>query len=174
MPCVFGIPARIRLNKAAMKLHRLKVFQFKTILSMFAIAALVTACGSDPDPEPTPVEKVTQQLTANGGTWTPAASAGVTIDGVDMTEDLFSGFSITFHEGTFTTTGTSPVWLREDTWRFKDQTATVIIRGQDNKEVAIEEISATQLKLTLEWTTTTSEGGRKASLKGKHEFILNK
>ena len=59
-------------------------------------------------------------------------------------------------------------------WQFKDENADVIIRGQDNKEITIREISATQLVLTLEWTVTTTEGGRQGSLKGKHEFILNK
>lgn len=135
---------------------------------------VAAACGSDPAPAPAQSEKVREMLTAGGGTWTPASLSGVTVDGVDVTEDLFSGFSITFHENTFTTTGTTPVWLREDTWRFKDETAKVIIRGQDNKEITITDISATQLKLTLEWTETTTSGGRQYSLKGKHEFLLDK
>ncbi len=139
-----------------------------------ALAIILTGCGGS-DPVPTQAQKVTQLLTADGGTWSPAALSGVTVDGVDVTDDLFAGFSITFHENTLTTTGTSPVWLPEDTWRFKDETATVIIRGQDQKEVTILEISATQLKLTLEWNeTTTKSGGRLHSLKGKHEFLLTK
>lgn len=145
------------------------------IAAFCAVACVIaSACGSDPAPVPTESEKVTQILTASGGTWTPAASSGVTVDGVDVTEDLFSGFSITFHENTFTTTGTTPVWLREDTWRFKDETAKVIIRGQDDKEITITDISPSQLKLTLEWSETTTSGGRQHSLKGKHEFLLNK
>lgn len=148
-----------------------------TTLSVLALAAVsfLSGCGgSDPEPALTESEKVTNLLTASGGTWTPKASSGITVDGVDVTDDLFPGFSITFQENTLITTGTTPVWLRQDTWRFKDESATVIIRGQDNKEVIIEEISASQLKLTLEWTQTTTEGGRQRSLKGKHEFFLNK
>lgn len=149
----------------------------KTKISILALAAVcfLAGCGgSDPEPAPSQSEKVTQMLTATGGTWTPASSSGITVDGVDVTEDLFPGFTITFQDGTFTTTGTSPVWLREDTWRFKDESATVIIRGQDDKEVVIEQISASQLKLTLEWSETTTQGGRKGSLKGKHVFTLSK
>ena len=154
----------------------LKSIHTKIGIVTVTTAMLLCGCGGgDPEPaQPTESEKVTQILTSNGGTWAPKSSAGVTIDGVDVTEDLFSGFSITFSKTTFTTTGTSPVWLREDTWRFKDENATVIIRGQDNKEITIEEISDTQMKLTLEWTETTTDGGRKKSLKGKHEFLLNK
>lgn len=144
------------------------------------MVAIITACmlsacgGGDPDPAPTQVERVSVLLQADGHSWAPAASTGVTVDGVDVTEDLFSGFSITFHERTFTTTGTTPVWLREDTWTFKDETAKVMIRGQDNKEITITEVSDTQLKLTLEWTQTTHSGGRQGSLKGKHEFLLTR
>lgn len=148
-------------------------------IRMLGLAAMVTfvlfGCGgNDPEPPPTEQEKVTQMLTAEGGAWAPQPSSGVTVDGVDVTADLFAGFSITFQEKTFTTTGTSPVWLRQDTWAFKNGSSSVIVRGQDNKEITITEISDTQLKLTLEWTQTTTEGGRQGSLKGKHEFVLAK
>ena len=141
------------------------------------ISAILFGCGGGNDPEPaapTEQEKVTQMLTSGGGTWRPQPSSGVTVDGVDVTEDMFAGFTITFQEKTFTTTGTSPVWLRQDTWFFKSGSSTIIIRGQDSKEITITEISDNQLKLSLEWTKTTTEGGRQGSLKGKHEFVLAK
>jgi len=156
-----------------MKLSIVNISLIRTRMLVVAVAGLLLACGGDSDPEPEETEKVTQLLTAGSGTWTPPSNGGVTVDGVDVTDELFAGFSITFHDGTFTTTGDSPVWLREDTWRFKDNTAKVIIRGQDEREVTITEISQTQLKLTLDWPQTTN-GGRMGSLKGKHEFILNK
>lgn len=146
------------------------------MVAALASAVSFSGCSGDPEPEPEPTqaEKVTAMLTAGGGTWTPPASGGVLVDGVDVTQDLFPGFTITFGNGTLTTTGESPVWLRQDTWRFKDESATVIIRGQDERELTIEEISSTQLKLTLYWPETTTDGGRDRSLKGNHEFILNK
>jgi hypothetical protein len=144
-----------------------------TFIVMLVFLVLITGCKKD-NPSPTAVQKVTRILTGNGGTWSTPATGGVTIDGIDVTQDLFAGFSITFGDGSFTTTGTSPVWLRQDTWRFKDETATVILRGQDDKEITLTEATATQLKLTLEWDETTTEGGRKKSLKGRHEFTLNK
>lgn len=142
-------------------------------------AALVTflvtlaACGGD-DPAPkTEAEKTTEMLTSGDATWSPATTAGVTVDGIDVTDELFPGFAITFGDGTYTTPGTSPVWPAQDTWRFKDESATVIIRGSDEKEVAITQISATQLTLTLDWPITTTTTGRSTSLKGKHVFTLN-
>lgn len=157
-----------------MKNKFLESIRTKTqILALLSVWVL-SGCGGDSDPAPTEAEKVTKLLTASGGTWAPASNGGITVDGVDVTDDLFPGFSITFYESTFTTTGTTPVWLPEDTWQFKDSSAKVIIRGQDDREITITELSATQLKLTLEWPATTTSGGRSGSLKGKHEFILNK
>ena len=138
-----------------------------------AVAIIASACGGDDPTQPTQTQKVTQMLTSSGGTWTPATVTGVTVDGVDVTDELFSGFTITFLDGTYTTAGTTPVWPSQDTWRFKDETATVIIRGLDQKEITITEISASKLTLSLEWSETTY-GGRKSSLKGNHEFNLNK
>lgn len=153
----------------------LKIIKINLSIYALGFVCFLSACGGgDPEPVKTQSEKVMEMLTASGGTWAPASSSGITVDGVDVTEDLFSGFSITFQDGTLTTTGTSPVWLREDTWRFKDESATTIIRGQDSKEVIIETVSASQLTLALEWSQTTTSGGRKHSLKGKHVFTLTK
>jgi hypothetical protein len=145
------------------------------VLAIFYLSALSGCKKDDPKPKQTEADKVTKTLTSNGGTWTPSSStAAITIDGTDVTQDLFPGFSITFSENTFTTTGTSPVWLRKDTWHFKDETAKIIIRGQDSKEITISEVSESQLKLTLTWDETTYDEGRKKSLAGNYEFILNK
>lgn len=144
------------------------------IFITLCISALSGCKKDDPKPQLTEAQKVTQVLTSNGGTWTPAASGAITVDGIDVTQDLFANFSITFTANTFTTTGTTPVWLREDTWQFKDAAANVIIRGQDGKEITITEISDTQIKLSLTWDQTTYEGGRAKSLAGTYEFVLDK
>jgi hypothetical protein len=152
----------------------------KNILTMVASVAILfslatlTAC--DKGPELTKEERATKLLTSGGGTWAPSATSRVTMDGIDVTDDFFSGFSITFAEGTFTTAGTSPMFLRDDTWTFKDKSATVIVRGQDQKEITIVELTKTKLVMTLEWDQTTyeDEGGRKRSLPGEYEFVLTK
>ena len=160
------------LNKDCMK--TLQNLLSRTALAVTLLSLLcIVSCKSD-DPQPSAQEKVTKMLTDKGGTWTLPSVAGVTVDGLDVTQDLFPGFSITFGDGTLTTTGTTPVWLRQDTWRFKDESATVIIRGQDNKEVTISEITADALVLTLQWDQQTFEGGRTKSIKGSHKFTLSK
>lgn len=149
----------------------MKIFT-RAAFVMLAVT-FVMSCKPD-EPTLTPEQRVTKILTDNGGKWNLPSVAGVTVDGLDVTQDLFKNFSITFGEGTLTTTGTTPVWLRNDTWSFKDESATVIVRGQDNKEITIAEITDNQMILTLEWDKETFEGGRAKSIKGTYQFVLEK
>lgn len=153
---------------------------FARLTSVFILVALTVgffACSPTPEPvvdPPTETEKVVAVLTSGTATWA-ASGSGITIGTDDVTEELFSGFSIKFGANTFTTTGTTPVWKREDTWSFKDDTGTVMLRGQDNKEIGITVVSPSQIKLTLTWDQTTyEEGGRTKSIPGTYVFTLNK
>jgi hypothetical protein len=148
---------------------------FAVLTSLVIVLAVIAMTSCDDGPTLTKVEKATKLLTQDGGTWSPGASS-ITLEGVDVTEEFFDGFSMTFAEGTVSTTGTTPMWLREDTWSFKDDGATVMSRGQDDKEITIVELTKTKLVFTIEWDQTTYEddGGRKRSLPGTYEFVLTK
>jgi hypothetical protein len=148
-------------------------------LIFFVIALtfiISSSCKKDkeiPEPELTAAQKATDLLTANGGKWNPAPlSNWVTVEGVNIT-DLFKDFSITFTATGYTTSGTTPVWSRSDTWSFKDDTGTVMVRKSDSKEVTVE-VTETSLKLIMTWDQVTYEGGRAMSINGKHEFSLVK
>ena len=148
-----------------------------TVITLVALAVTFMMCGSDPGPdpvEPTEVEKATETLTSGTATWAPSGSAGITADGTDVTEEFFNGFSITFTATTFTTTGNTPFFEATDTWTFKDETAKVIVRGSDGKEMPITSLTDSQLKFTLEWDQTTYEEGRNKSIPGTYEFTLTK
>lgn len=146
----------------------------KNLLTSLLLAMVLLFPSCKDDPKPGKQQQVTTMLTSGAGQWSPSAVAGITVDGLDVTSDLFKDFTITFTADKLFTTGTTPVWLREDTWRFKDNTATVMLRGQDDKEIAIEAVTKTELQLSLEWDQTTYEGGRKRSIPGKVVFTLKK
>jgi hypothetical protein len=151
--------------------------RFRLAIGLIVCCLCGINCGG-PDPKPvikeTEIEKVTALLVAEGASWSLTGSSSVTVDGVDVTDELFKDFSISFEEGSYTTTGTSPVWPRSDTWHFEDESAKVIIRGLDEKEITIENISENELRLKLKWEHTTYEGGRMRSIPGQHVFTLNK
>jgi hypothetical protein len=151
-------------------------FHYLFVVAIALYLVTLSACKDKPDPDPTPepeeptqAEKVVSILTGGNATW-PLTS--VTIDGENGAE-LFKDFSIKFTATGYTTTGTTPVWKRTGTWTFTNDDATAFKR-EDNVVVTITSISETQLKLSLNWTETTHEGGRVQSLAGKHEFILSK
>lgn len=155
----------------------MKKIHFPTMESfttMVIVLFLLSSCGGE-DPKPTEQDKVKALLTSDGGKWSPAsANLWVTVEGIDVSE-LFTGFTLTFTSKGYTTTGTTPVWPRTDSWKFKDKTETeFLIRNSDGKEITIEAIDETNLRITLEWDENTYEGARTKSLAGKHVFILSK
>src|SRR3954462_12474562 len=97
----------------------------KRLQSIFILIVLIVLVGTsckkkhneeEPEPQLTEAQKATNLLTANGGKWHPAPlSNWVTVEGVNIT-DLFKDFSITFTATGYTTSGTTPVWARSDTW----------------------------------------------------------
>ena len=145
----------------------------KAILSLGLLLSLLlfSDCKKD-DPQPTEEERITKILTS--GQWLPATGNWVTAGGTSVVE-LFTDFKITFTETGYTTTGTTPVWPRTDTWSFKPGSTTVLIRSSDKIEVTIESIDERSLRLSLIWNQDTFvEGGRQSSIKGKHEFNLTR
>lgn len=154
------------------------IFAIRTFVLFFYVGIILMSCGggggSDPEPELTEKEKVTQLLTAGSGKWNPAPLANwVVVEGVNVS-DLFVGFTITFTATGYTTSGTSPVWPRTGTWHFKDDAAKIFVRDSDNKEITIEQVSESTLRLTLTWDQTTYQGGRAQSIAGKYDFMLTK
>jgi hypothetical protein len=151
------------------------------MLCLTALVVLLTLtlnrCGPPVEP-PTDLEKYKTLLT--GGKWSPSSATNwVVVNGVDVSE-LFKDFTITFTATGYTTTGTTPVWPRTDTWKFKTEAsvkqgvANIVIRNSDGSEVTIESLDEKAMKVTLFWNKETTEGGRSTSIIGKHEFTFSK
>jgi hypothetical protein len=148
----------------------MKIFAASLVVAFLLV---LSACKKD-DAKPTEQQRITTLLTKGTGKWIPSASGGVTVEGLDVTEDLFKDFTITFTADKLFTTGTTPVFLREDTWHSKEGNPSIILRGQDDKEITIEAISETELQLSLEWDQTTYEEGRQRSIPGTVVFAMSK
>lgn len=150
---------------------------YNLLALIITLLVFVLACNDEPGAAPpTEAEKRAEILIAGNGTWTISTSGGVLLgEGANTIDvgELFQNFSITFTASGYTTTGTTPVWARSGTWAFTDDSGTKF-RRNDNLEVNVLEISATTIKLSLQWNETTYEGGRSKSLAGLHTFTLNK
>ena len=147
-------------------------------LVCLCLFALLTQCKEDGPGEPPKTEAELRAEIMAGGTWTPASSSPVTVNGLAVPE-LFTDFTITFTNtgtgGNYTTTGTTPVWPRSGTWTFAGEDG-LIFKREDNLEITIVEITETGLKLSLEWPETTygERSGRSKSLVGTTVFTLSK
>jgi len=156
-----------------MKFVSFRLLTLSVTIALCGIIGCKSKKNDDPLPQTSDQEKVVELLTGGSGTWTPPLTNGITLEGLDVTEEFFKDFTIRFAANQLFTTGTTPIWLRQDTWQFKPGSSTIMLRGQDDKEITIENISETELRLTLEWTSTTF-GGRQNSLPGRYTFTLRK
>lgn len=146
-------------------------------MKKFAITAFIffivlfSFSGCDKSTSPSEKERTTQLLT---GKWKPAsADSWAMADGVNVS-GLFNGFTLSFTETGYTTTGTSPVWPASDTWNFKDDSFTLIVRGADGLEIRLITLDSNNLKMGFVWNQTTHKNGRLHSIAGKHEFTLTR
>ena len=128
---------------------------------------LISSCGGDPPaPQETEVEKATKLL---AGTWTVQ---NVTVDGTDRTS-VYKDVRITFSGTSLTATNGGQIWPATTTWRFADETAKTISRG-DGLTITVNELMATKFVAGLTWTKSTLGGGRAESVSGQHVFTFGK
>ena len=139
--------------------------------SVLIMCLLISSCGKDP--ALSAGEQAVLKLTAS-----PWKMVSVTVDGVDKTT-LFTGLTITFSKtssngGSYVAVNGGTVWTTPGQWIITDMnTAGSFMRG-DNIEVQLSELSATTLKMNLNWDKNTFGPGRLASIKGKHVFSMGK
>ncbi|MBX2896676.1 MAG: hypothetical protein KF763_14620 [Cyclobacteriaceae bacterium] len=146
--------------------------KLQLINKFLALATLVAciflmACGGDEPTEPTPAEQVRALLITSE--W---RMQRVQVDGVDKT-DVYNGLKLQFSTTGFTATSGKAIWPATGTWSFTDDTATKLKRN-DGLEIRIKNITAAQLELELNWTTTTLGSGRVGSVAGTHVFTFVK
>lgn len=145
-----------------------KTYPFLISATILTLLLVIGSCGDDPPPTPeeTEVEKATKLL---AGTWTVQ---NVTVDGTDRTS-LYKDVRITFSGSNITATNGGVVWPASATWRFADDTAKTIARG-DGITMAVNELTANKLVVSFAWAKGTLGSGRVESVAGQHVFTFGK
>lgn len=132
--------------------------------------------GCDEEDQKTEAEKRASIIAKGTKSWSPTINTPITVNGVDVSS-LFEGFSMKFTNtgtgGSYTTTGSTPVWARSGTWSFVDKKGNSFIRN-DGVDVEVIAISNSSLTLSLEWPENTYENGRNNSLAGTTIFTLTR
>jgi hypothetical protein len=144
----------------------MKIKSIYTGIVFFCLPIFIVLIGCNGGEDDNKIKKNKKILTS--GTW---KVSDVQVNGTNQNA-LFSGFTITFAEATYTSTNGDPVWPATDTWSMQNE--TTITRGSDGVNIFIQQISESALKLELIWNKTTYGPGRSQSVAGQHVFTLTK
>jgi hypothetical protein len=125
--------------------------------------------GDDPGPNGGSDEKSRVSGLMKSGTWKLKSLA---VDGVDQSSS-FPNMTLTFSDATYASTNGKDVWPASGTWAFTSDAATAFTRN-DNTQVSIDAISATDMTLSLNWATTKLGPGRVQGIQGKNVFKFGK
>jgi len=156
-------------------IYTLSLRSMTLLLALFLIT--YSSCKKEPTPEPTPPEPTAAEKSTAlliGAAW---ANKGVTVDGVVM--DLYKGMAVTFTSdsptaGKYTSVNGGAIWPASGTWRYKDETAKVMVR-EDNMEIAIDAITSTAMTISFTRTgETVFEPGRTKAVSGKHVMTMGR
>jgi hypothetical protein len=140
-----------------------------TVLSLVMILGTVGCSDDDNDPPSisTDVAEVFELISA----------AEWKISELRIDNDIsstYTGLTLSFGEGTYTSTNGAGIFPASGTWVFPSTDAEQVVLDND-LEMDILEISETSLVLSLEWTKNTiGTGGKSESVSGNHVFSFTK
>jgi hypothetical protein len=137
-----------------------KNHKFISALCLFILTSALYSCKPDL-PDLPGVSDVNKQLLTTR-TWEINT---VTVDGLEKTSS-FAGLTLSFQDGSYSTTHSTVVWPAAGTWTFKDKSGLLILRD-DNIEITITSITARQLVLEFVWNKNTP-----GSIPGTHVFTF--
>jgi hypothetical protein len=141
-------------------------FFLSVLTGVLALCLLIIgSCSKKDDPS---AEEINKGLLSSG-TW---KISSVAVDGVDRAS-LFTGMTLQFQAGSYTTANGGAVWPASGNWSFIDANALSIKRS-DDVTVTISTITETSLVLGLTWSKTTLGKGRVDSFSGQHVFTFTK
>lgn len=146
----------------------MKKIKIIILSSVLAAVAMLVSCGDGDDP--TPQQQMTNELVNGGTAWTMSGGSA-TVDGTDVTSD-WGGFSITFTEDTYTTSGSiaAAVWPSSGTWEFANETTTSSVQRSDGTTMSV---SIDNDVLTISFDAPWSVNGRASSIGGSYMFKLS-
>ncbi len=126
-------------------------------------------CGGGGDDGPTETQQE-QAFALLAGNWTLNSIA---LDGQNVNSD-YSGFSLSFTNGGFTTTNAGALFNSIGTWQWADATAANIITLDDGKEVTIVELTTSSFTFTFTVNSTGGVANGINGLAGNYRISVNK
>ncbi|MGW8122655.1 hypothetical protein ACV07N_08330 [Roseivirga echinicomitans] len=133
------------------------------VLIMFV--GLIMGCKPDDPTGPTAKDLAFQKLAGN---WDYGTSGRITLDGEDVSLN-YPGFSLSFTDGTYTTTNGGDLFRATGTWTWANEAAGCI-NLDTGEQVMIIDLTTTHFKFSF----THSGGGVAAGTSGNYTVSLEK
>ncbi len=129
------------------------IYTYTFILAMAILSML--SCS----PDDGPVEPSLQELTFENlaGEWTLGQFSSIKLDGADVSAN-YSGFALSFEEGTYTTTNAGDLLSSSGTWEWVDTDATQV-QLDDGKLVTINSLSTSKFIFSFNYSSRPLRAG---------------
>lgn len=144
---------------------KMKTRYYAFVLCTLILSTVLSGCRSD-DPGPTGQELTYEKL---AGAWTLSGGGSVMVDGQDASLN-YPGFSLSFGEGTYTTSNAGDLFRASGTWDWADGSTVELISVDDGKEVSIQQLGENEFVFSF----THSSGGAAAGTSGNYVITLFK
>ena len=148
----------------------MKILPICTTIILTGFLSFIS-CKSDDGPSVTEVERVKNLLVGNASIGTQWNVASVTVDGIDYTDE-FVGLTLTFSEGSVTSTNGKAVFDSSDSWAFTDESASIISTGSTGLQITIQNISNNSL--VLSFILDEDVYGRSEAVAGENVFTFTR
>ncbi|NVJ46377.1 MAG: hypothetical protein HWE07_04590 [Cytophagia bacterium] len=136
-----------------------------TILIILGLILLAFSCNPDD-----PIEPSLQDLTYENlaGEWALGQFSSIKVDGADVSAN-YPGFSLSFAEGTYTTTNAGNLFSPNGTWEWTDTDATQV-NLDDGKVISIQSLTTSKFVFSF----IKSDGPVRAGLAGSYTITVEK
>ena len=148
----------------------MKILPICTAIILTCFLSFIS-CKNDDSPSVTEVERVKNLLIGNTSIGTQWNVASVTVDGIDYTDE-FVGLTLTFSEGSVTSTNGKAVFDSSDSWAFTDESASIISTGSTGLQITIQNISNNSL--VLSFILDEDVYGRSEAVAGENVFTFTR
>lgn len=142
--------------------------KYRTFIITFIFVVFCTVTGCDEEGTATPSEQdlTYQQLT---GQWTLENGGSILLDDQDISLN-YTGFELSFADGTYTTINAGSLFDANGTWHWTDGTVTNSITLGDGRVVTIRGISESQFIFSF----YKANRGSAAGIEGNYVVTLTK
>lgn len=145
----------------------MKMRNLYTLLAVLLVVGL--ACNPDDNSEPTAQELAFEILS---GSWGLTQGGSIVVDGQDLSLN-YQGFSVSFTNGSYSTTNAEDLFNASGTWTWVDNEAQMISLD-DGKQITIRSLTETEFVFNFSFSGSGGQANHADGIAGSYVITVNK